>query len=510
MSNPTRHRRAMKPLVASIMGITLLLGGSTYALWSSSDITQSEATITAGDLQVTPVSAKSWFDVTDSANPVLVNLNTYKASPGDVLRLNQELNVIVYGDNISGTLEVLTPNETLSSSIMNQAKFTLKLFDKDNVELGAITPAQNTTNSLSLEVAELPRTTREGQLYTIELSVELPTSADNLTKEQLTSLNNMSITLRQGAALKKAAEWQEVSSLLDGKAQRYSSLAITPDGKNVVAGAGNTVYVSHDHGDTWASTTSTGNEKAVDISSDGQALVSGGSIPNVSNPQVYGYKYSYTSTDGGKTWDRLIDNNIFASTIMTPKCRAVDVSDKGKILVAGCANDLLIQESDRPAQKFTLPGYIVSVAATEGLTPNARIGRWVDIVLSNGKVYRTLADKASGSWRTPFELISAPEISLVTISPNYVTYRVSQGGDIYKDTKLVSSNPQKWTFIKAVTDTKLFAIADSKLYTSSDAAATWSEVTTPGENGVTYAAIAEDGTTYITSNDHLLKLKIDW
>lgn len=187
-----------KAFIASTLGICLLLGGSTYALWSANVPMDSEATITAGDLQVTAMTAQHWFDVTDGANPLeLPNLQSFLMVPGDKLQLKQNLNVVIVGDNISGKLKVELPNSTESTALLSQAKFTLKLLGVDGEELTSLTPTTN-GNSIEVAVENLPQTPATGRTYSIQLDVELPANADNATKLQTAVLEDAVVTLEQG------------------------------------------------------------------------------------------------------------------------------------------------------------------------------------------------------------------------------------------------------------------------------------------------------------------------
>jgi len=186
--------------IASAVGCALLLSGTTYALWSASAPANTAAVITDGDLKVTAGTTSKWIDITKSAAPVtLDSLEGFLLVPGDKLQLTQDLNVIVVGDNITGKLKVLIPNTTASAALLAQTKMTLTLLDKNNAVIGTITPTVNTTNSLELEVTSLRQTVAAGETYKAQITVELPTTANNATKVQAGALQNIIVTLNQGA-----------------------------------------------------------------------------------------------------------------------------------------------------------------------------------------------------------------------------------------------------------------------------------------------------------------------
>lgn len=198
-AKPTK--RSAKIILASALGFSLLLGGSTYALWSATGTAATSTTISTGDLKVTAASVQKWSDITVPAAPVsITDLSSYRLVPGHTIKLKQDLNVIVVGNNISGKLQVTVPNNTLSAPLMDQAVFTLNLLDSTGAVVSTVTPAANTANSLALNVTNLKQTAPAGQLYTVEVLVKLPSTADNTTKTQTANLDNMAITLTQGPA----------------------------------------------------------------------------------------------------------------------------------------------------------------------------------------------------------------------------------------------------------------------------------------------------------------------
>lgn len=193
-------RKVTRVATASCLGIALLVGGGTYALWSANAPVNSSATVTTGDLNITSASAQTWSDISKPAAPVAIpSLANFLLVPGDTLQLKQDLNVVVVGNNISGVLNVTLPNSSASLALLAQAKFTITLLDKNNVQLATVTPTTNTANSLALNVSNLPTTTAAGDTYHVQINVALPAGADNDTKVQVGSLDGLVLTLNQGA-----------------------------------------------------------------------------------------------------------------------------------------------------------------------------------------------------------------------------------------------------------------------------------------------------------------------
>lgn len=245
-----------KAFIASAVGVCLLLGGSTYALWSANATVNSEATITAGDLRVSSASSNNWFDVSKPASPVeLLDLSEFYMVPGDKLQLDQDMNLIIVGDNISGKLTVELPNSTESASLLAQAKFTVKIFNPDGEEIASITPATN-SNKIEAVVENLEPTAPTGATYGVQVQVDLPAGADNATKLQASVLQDAIITLEQGgkyvapAPIPEVWETVRATDFNDGSTSGFSnsqtggsiSVASFPSSSNKslnVVGSGN-------------------------------------------------------------------------------------------------------------------------------------------------------------------------------------------------------------------------------------------------------------------------------
>jgi alternate signal-mediated exported protein len=99
-----------KGIVAAGAGVALLLGGSTFALWSDS-ASAPGGTITSGNLDVEAVSPVAWWDVSPdrvSSPHVIENLDTWRIVPGDTIAGLAGLDIALEGDNLVAQLEVTT------------------------------------------------------------------------------------------------------------------------------------------------------------------------------------------------------------------------------------------------------------------------------------------------------------------------------------------------------------------------------------------------------------------
>lgn len=185
----SRSRKRRNGLIAAAAGIALLIGGSTYALWSASDSIQG-GTITAGDLNLVAGESQGTFDVSadrsdstigavDSAGNSLtfvtpsaqaaiansnikvdvavdeeteaetgtllghqMNLATWLMVPGDTAAMANTFDVTLKGDNLVAALtldatkligEVEAPDQENTD-----VTYLYAVFDKDGNQIGSI------------------------------------------------------------------------------------------------------------------------------------------------------------------------------------------------------------------------------------------------------------------------------------------------------------------------------------------------------------------------------------
>lgn len=132
----TRNRRT-KGLIAIGAGAALLIGGSTFALWTAqSDI--AAGTITAGNLDVA-VAAGTWSDVSaEHATPVAIPaLADFRLVPGDVIEGEFPVDVAALGDNLVADLTVgfASPSGALLADLEG-VSVTYSILDADGAVVG--------------------------------------------------------------------------------------------------------------------------------------------------------------------------------------------------------------------------------------------------------------------------------------------------------------------------------------------------------------------------------------
>jgi alternate signal-mediated exported protein len=118
--NGMKMNKLLKGAIAGAAGVALLLGGAgTFALWNSS-ATVTGGKVVAGNLLVTADSSTGTW----TANNVSIDIATFKAVPGDVLKFTKIVNVTASGDKLVATLGLgtasitgSTPNATADTAL---------------------------------------------------------------------------------------------------------------------------------------------------------------------------------------------------------------------------------------------------------------------------------------------------------------------------------------------------------------------------------------------------------
>lgn len=126
-----RRNRRRTGLLAGLAGGVLLVGGSTFALWSDSD-TQTGGTITNGNLDVAKVGSVAYYDTStdrtdanaEAGNPVtranghgVADIAAYSIVPGDKLEANYPFAVALDGDNMVAKISASLPTGTAAQGV---------------------------------------------------------------------------------------------------------------------------------------------------------------------------------------------------------------------------------------------------------------------------------------------------------------------------------------------------------------------------------------------------------
>lgn len=162
-------KKSTTGIVAGALGLGLLAGGSTFALWSDTqDVNAGK--ITAGNLDVS-ISDQVWTDIsTDAPSSVdravapagvaIPDIEDFLTVPGDTLHMTQDIRVVLSGDNIAANL-TFDVAEAASGGL---------IADAEGVTLHYSLYEGNTLKAEGDEIADLDRdfTGAEDVTYRIE------------------------------------------------------------------------------------------------------------------------------------------------------------------------------------------------------------------------------------------------------------------------------------------------------------------------------------------------------
>lgn len=140
-------KKSTAGIVAAVAGGALLLGGSTFALWSDS-AKEEGGKITAGNLDVNLVST-NWQDVSGTTAKT-INLDTFKIVPGDTIKGSFEVDLALQGDNLNTELR-LSESEALKGALAGgliDVKYEVK-----DAATGSVIATNNGTPSVELRLA---------------------------------------------------------------------------------------------------------------------------------------------------------------------------------------------------------------------------------------------------------------------------------------------------------------------------------------------------------------------
>ena len=122
-----KNSKLAKGIAAGALGLTLLLGGGTFALWYQTQPVATSGNINSGNLGFT-VGTQVWKNVT-GGNTSIADITTFKMVPGDTVSLTAPVTLTASGDNLKATLKVdlsgLTGNAQLLAALKANTTYTI-------------------------------------------------------------------------------------------------------------------------------------------------------------------------------------------------------------------------------------------------------------------------------------------------------------------------------------------------------------------------------------------------
>lgn len=192
-------KQQTKGVMAGAAGAVLLLGGSTFMLWSDS-ATVPGAEIASGNLDLT-FEAPAWYDVsgdrTDS--PHSIDLDSFMIIPGDTIEGHYEVGLDLAGENLVAEFG-LVYGAAASGDLLDGLDIEYSIVDADDTVLAtgmngvtALFASADNGNPGALDVVDAAGTT-----VTVVVSVTFDAAtADQDLTESLATLSAATLELNQ-------------------------------------------------------------------------------------------------------------------------------------------------------------------------------------------------------------------------------------------------------------------------------------------------------------------------
>ncbi|MCI2266657.1 alternate-type signal peptide domain-containing protein [Sediminivirga luteola] len=177
-------RKSTAGIIAGAGLLALALTGGTFALWSD-DAEADGGIITAGNLQVT-TGQPQWYDISAGTDKT-IDLNSFRAVPGDTLRLDQDVDVVLVGDNLKAQAAVELPDA--GGALAQHLDVTYEFLDAQGRSLGSAEAGQ----AIETEI-----TPADAGTYTVEVTFQFDENTpDRVATEASAAIAGTTITLTQ-------------------------------------------------------------------------------------------------------------------------------------------------------------------------------------------------------------------------------------------------------------------------------------------------------------------------
>ncbi|UFU03293.1 alternate-type signal peptide domain-containing protein [Ruania suaedae] len=128
-------------LLAGAAGAALLLGGTTFALWSDSEDIDG-GTITAGTLDVALLGDPVWEDISEDRTDAghEIDLSTFRIVPGDVIQGRYAVDVALQGENMVAAFGI-TGDEGQTGTLLDGLEVVVEVEDETGTVVASGTGA---------------------------------------------------------------------------------------------------------------------------------------------------------------------------------------------------------------------------------------------------------------------------------------------------------------------------------------------------------------------------------
>lgn len=190
-------KKPVKVALAATLGATLLMSGSTYALWTSSVNPGTAASIITGDSSITALNSGSWTDLVQ--NQPIADINSFRAAPKDELGYRQLFNVKFTGDPTTKNLMQLKflDDSKVNPAALNARGITVQSTVK-NVDTGESSSSDLSTISLTTGYTFTGSLPTSGSRVEVSLSFKISSdvSAED-TKKLQTLVSSSTLSVEQ-------------------------------------------------------------------------------------------------------------------------------------------------------------------------------------------------------------------------------------------------------------------------------------------------------------------------
>lgn len=178
-------RKVTKATIAGALGVVLLTGGTTFALWSDS-VNVDGGAVNSGTLaleQLEQSGTPAWNDISTPDPEPITTIEDFLIVPGDTIEYTDAFTVGASGNNLSATLGVSDPVAATGGAELLDATTVTQTFTDDNGE-----PVTDITSG------------HDGQVINVTVTFEFDADTpDRIAQDQSIDLSDMEITLRQDA-----------------------------------------------------------------------------------------------------------------------------------------------------------------------------------------------------------------------------------------------------------------------------------------------------------------------
>lgn len=204
----TKKQKVATGVVGAGVLTVALLSGGTLANWNSSADADGTG-VTSGNLQIASVSGQATDISPDRADAGhVINLDTWRAVPGDVVQLENTFDVALEGDNLVATLDASNLEASIPVEAQQYVTTSIKLQTADGQDIapdangnyllqagGEGQDAGQRVNGITVVDKDLDGTPDVKAVATVNFSIDTPERV--LTEANLANVEGAGVTLTQ-------------------------------------------------------------------------------------------------------------------------------------------------------------------------------------------------------------------------------------------------------------------------------------------------------------------------